>query len=240
MAAHDHALADTAGVSGDRREFHEPMPDAVSLAVGIVEDDRGTREGLAALVGGTPGFRCVGTFASVEDALRGLAAAVPHVLLLDIHLPGLSGSEGVRLLRDRYPVTQVLMLTVYAEEERVFESLCNGACGYLLKKTPPARLLEAIVEAHKGGSPMSPDIARKVVGALQRTGPLEKPDQALTPHEARIIRMLAEGDSYQEVGDRLGITVNTVRNYIRRIYEKLQVHTKSAAVSKALRTRLIP
>jgi DNA-binding NarL/FixJ family response regulator len=216
------------------------MADQPALAVSVVEDDRGTREGLAALIGGTPGFRCVGAYASVEQALEGLARAVPDVLLLDIHLPGVAGSEGVRLLRERYPRMQVLMLTVFAEEERVFESLCNGACGYLLKKTPPARLLEAITEAHRGGSPMSPDIARKVVVALQRTGPVEKLEQALTPHEARIVRMLAEGDSYQEIGERLGITVNTVRNYIRRIYEKLQVHTKSQAVSKALRGRLIP
>ncbi len=216
------------------------MADQPALAVSIVEDDRGTREGLAALIGGTPGFRCVGTYASIEHALKELVGAVPDVLLLDIHLPGMAGSEGVRLVRERYPRTQVLMLTVFAEEERVFESLCNGACGYLLKSTPPARLLEAIVEAHHGGSPMSPDIARKVVAALQRTGPIERPEQALTPHEVRIVRMLAEGNSYQEVGERLGITVNTVRNYIRRIYEKLHVHTKSQAVSKALRGRLIP
>ncbi len=213
--------------------------DAV-LAVSVVEDDRGTRDGLAALIGGTAGFRCVGTYPSVEDALKGMTGAVPDVILLDIHLPGVIGSEGVRHLRDRYPHTQVLMLTVFAEEERVFESLCNGACGYLLKKTPPARLLDAITEAHQGGSPMSPEIARKVVAALQRRGPVQRPDQALTPHETRIVRLLAEGDSYQDVGERLGITVNTVRNYIRRIYEKLQVHTKSEAVSKALRGRLIP
>ena len=175
-----------------------------------------------------------------DEALRGLAAALPDVLLLDIHLPGLPGSKGVRLLREKYPRMQVLMLTVFAEEERIFESLCNGACGYFLKKTPPARILEAIREAHHGGSPMSPEIARKVVVAMQITGRVEQPEQALTPHEARIIRMLAEGDSYQEVGNRLGITVNTVRNYIRRIYEKLHVHTKSEAVSKALRGRLIP
>ena len=216
------------------------MAGAASLAVAVVDDDRGTREGLSALIGGTPGFHCVGTYGSVDEALKGLAAAVPGVLLLDINLPGLSGSEGVRLLRDRYPQMQVLMLTVFAEEERIFESLCGGACGYLLKKTPPARLLEAISEAAQGGSPMSPEIARKLVVVLQRTGPVEKPEHALTPHEARIIRMLADGDSYQEVGERLGITVNTVRNYIRRIYEKLHVHTKSEAVSKALRGRLIP
>jgi len=216
------------------------MPVDPFLAVGIVEDDRGTREGLAALVGGTPGFRCVGAYASVEHALKGLERATPDVLLLDIHLPGVSGSQGVRVLRDRYPRMQVLMLTIYAEEERIFESLCNGACGYLLKKTPPARLLEAIVEAHEGGSPMSPDIANKVVRALQESGPVKKPEQSLTPHEARIVRMLADGDSYQDVGDRLGVTVNTVRNHIRHIYEKLHVHTKSEAVSKAIRGRLIP
>ena len=217
------------------------MPgDTSSLAVAVIDDDRGTCEGLAALIGGTPGFRCVGTYGSVEEALRRLADVMPDVLLLDINLPGVSGSEGVRLLRDRCPGVQVLMLTVFAEEERIFESLCNGACGYLLKKTPPARLLDAIVEAHGGGSPMSPDIARKVVVALQRPGPIDKTEQTLTPHERRIIGLLADGNSYEDVGDRLGITVNTVRNYIRRIYEKLHVHTKSQAVSKALRGRLIP
>lgn len=212
----------------------------ITLSVGVVDDDPGTREALAALIGGTSGFRCVGKYASVHEALSGCPAAVPDVLLLDIHVPGLSGSEGVQLLRDRYPTTQVLMLTVFAEEERIFESLCNGACGCLLKRTPPAKLLDAITEAHQGGSPMSPEIARKVVNALQKTRPLQSRGQPLTPHDVRIVRMLAEGDSYQEVGERLGITVNTVRNHIRRIYDKLHVHTKSQAVSRALRGRLIP
>ena len=213
--------------------------DTSPLAVAVIDDDRGTREGLAALIGGTPGFRCAGTYGSVEEALKRLADAAPDVVLLDINLPGLSGSEGVRLLRDRCPRAQVLMLTVFAEEERIFESLCNGACGYLLKKTPPARLLDAIAEAHAGGSPMSPDIARKVVVALQRPAPIDTPDQTLTPHERRIIGLLADGSSYQDVGEHLGITVNTVRNYIRRIYEKLHVHTKSEAVSQGLRRGLI-
>jgi DNA-binding NarL/FixJ family response regulator len=209
------------------------------IDVAIVEDDRATREALAALVGGTPGFRTVGTFGSVEEALEGLARSDPHLLLLDINLPGTPGSQGVRQLREKYPGLQVIMLTVFAEEERIFESLCNGACGYLLKRTPPGRLLEAMREAHEGGSPMSPDIARKVVAAFQHGKSAEKTAHGLTPHEVRIVRMLAAGDSYQEVAGQLGITVNTVRNYIRSIYEKLQVHSKSEAVSKALRGRLI-
>jgi DNA-binding NarL/FixJ family response regulator len=208
------------------------------ITVAIVEDDRATREALDALIGGTPGFRSAGTFGSVEEALVGLAARPADLLLLDVHLPGVAGSVGVRLIRERYPRLQVVMLTVFAEERRLFESLCNGACGYLLKRTPPARLLDALREAHEGGSPMSPDIARKVVTAFQKAPP-EPAEQALTPHEIRIIRMLASGDSYKEVADQLSITVNTVRNYIRSIYDKLQVHTKSEAVSKALRGRLI-
>lgn len=216
------------------------MSEERPVTVCVIEDDRGTREGLQALIAGTSGYRCTGTFASVEEAMRGLVAVPADVVLLDIHLPGIPGSEGVRLLRERFPQSQVVMLTVFAEEERIFESLCNGACGYLLKKTPPARLLEAISDAYCGGSPMSSEIARKVVVSLQRSRPDEQPERALTPHEARILRMLADGDSYQEVGDRLGISVNTVRNYIRQIYEKLHVHTKSQAVSKALRGRLIP
>jgi DNA-binding NarL/FixJ family response regulator len=224
---------------------HEPREMSVTdagIRVAIVEDDAPTRDALDALIGRTPGFRSVATFGSVEEALAGLSAASPDLLLLDIHLPGMSGSQGVRLLRGRYPGLQVVMLTVFAEEERIFESLCNGACGYLLKRTPPARLLEALREAHEGGSPMSPDIARKVVAAFQHPPPAEREgeaEQALTPHEVRIVRMLANGDSYREVADQLDITINTVRNYIRSIYEKLQVHTKSEAVSKALRGRLI-
>jgi DNA-binding NarL/FixJ family response regulator len=211
----------------------------VDVSVAIVEDDRGTREGLAALIAGTAGFRCTGMYESVEEAIRGLESAPADVLLLDIHLPGMLGSDGVRLIRERFSRTQVLMLTVFAEEERIFESLCNGACGYLLRKTPPARLLEAIAEAHGGGSPMSPEIARRVVASFQRQNSPDRVEQALTPHEIRILRLLAEGSSYQEVGERLRISVNTVRNYIRNIYEKLHVHTKSEAVSKALRDRLI-
>ena len=209
------------------------------INVVVVEDDRFTREGLALIISGTPGYNCVGAYSSVEEALRRLAGKSPDVMLLDIHLPGMLGSEGVRVLKQKHPSLQVLMLTIFAEQDKIFESICNGACGYLLKKTPPARLLEAIREAHNGGSPMSPEIARKVVTLFQKSGPPEKLDQQLTPQEKRLLALLAEGYSYNVAAERLNISINTVRNYIRSIYDKLHVHSKSEAVSKALRNRLI-
>jgi len=209
------------------------------IGVAIVEDDASLREGLAMLIAGTAGYQLVGQYSSVEDALGSLPPKAADVLMLDIHLPGMLGSEGVRPLRERHPGLQVLMLTVFAEEDKVFESICNGACGYLLKKTPPARLLEAIREAHEGGSPMSPEIARKVVSLFQKIHQPANPEERLTPHELRLLKMLAEGHSYQSAGGLLDISVNTVRNYIRSIYGKLHVHSKSEAVTKALRSRLI-
>ena len=210
-----------------------------SIRVAIIEDDRATREGLGMLIHGTPGYRCVATFRSVEDALRSVANDAPDVLLLDIDLPGMSGSKGISLLKQKHPSVEILMLTVYAEEGKVFESICNGACGYLLKETPPARLLEAIAEAHRGGAPMTPEIARKVVTLFQKTGPPEKIDSQLTPQELRLLKLLVEGYSYQGSADRLNISVNTVRDYIRTIYDKLHVHSRSQAVAKALRSRII-
>ena len=198
-----------------------------SINVVVVEDDRFTREGLSLIISGTPGYNCVGAFGSVEEALRRMEGNCPHVMLLDINLPGMPGSEGVKVLKEKYPSLEILMLTVYAERDKVFESICNGASGYLLKKTPPAKLLEAIREAHDGGSPMSPEIARKVVTLFQQSGPPAKLDQQLTPQEKRLLALLAEGYSYQVASERLNISVNTVRNYIRSIYEKLHVHSKS-------------
>jgi DNA-binding NarL/FixJ family response regulator len=207
------------------------------LRVMIVEDDRATREGLAALIGGTPGFAAAGQFRSVEDALK--TSAGPDVILLDIHLAGMSGSRGVPLLAEKFPAAKIVMLTVFDGTEEVFESICNGACGYLLKKTPPAKLIEAISEARNGGAPMTPEIAIKVVELFREFAPGPKADCGLTAREQDVLALLAEGFSYTGIGARLGITANTVRNYIRTIYEKLQVHSRSEAVSKALRRRLI-
>ena len=209
------------------------------LRVAIVEDDRTTREALATLIEGTPGFRCVGRYGSVDEALETVRDRSADVLLLDINLPGMSGAKGVRLFRERCPSTEVLMLTVYADQDAVFESICNGAVGYLLKKTPPAKLLDAIREAAAGGAPMSPEVARRVVTLFRRTAPPEPQTEPLTPQELRLLQLLADGQSYQATATRLDISVNTVRSYIRSVYDKLHVHSKSEAVSRALRHGLI-
>jgi DNA-binding NarL/FixJ family response regulator len=160
-------------------------------------------------------------------------------MLLDIHLPGMLGSEAVKIFREKFPSMQILMLTIYAEQDKVFESICNGANGYMLKKTPPAKLLDAIKEAHEGGAPMSPEIARKVVSLFQKTAPPEIIEEQLTMQEVRLLKLLSEGYSYQNAAGQMNVSINTVRNYIRSIYEKLHVHSKNEAVSKALRNRII-
>jgi DNA-binding NarL/FixJ family response regulator len=213
-------------------------PPGAPIRVAVVEDDRATREGLAMLIGGSPGFACKETFRSVEDAAAGLPVAGVDVILLDIHLPGVLGSRGAANLAARCPGAAIVMLTVYEEEDLIFESLCNGAVGYLLKRTPPAQLLEAIREALHGGAPMSPEIARKVIAAFRgRMQP--KPEAALTEQEVRLLKLLSEGKSYQACAQQLNVAVDTVRNYIRSVYRKLQVHSRSAAVAVALRSGLI-
>ncbi len=215
-------------------------PEAIRVA--IVEDDRALRSGLAQLIDGTAGFSCRATYGSVEAALDAAPGNAPDVVLLDIGLPGMQGSTGVAFLRQRLPAAAILMLTVFEDSAQIFESLCNGACGYLLKRTPPARLLESIREAHEGGSPMSPAIARRVVELFRQVAPAAGaagPAPALTPAERRLLVLLVEGLRYQECAERLGISVHTVRSCIRAIYEKLQVHSKSAAVARAIRERLV-
>jgi DNA-binding NarL/FixJ family response regulator len=210
-----------------------------TLRVVIVEDDHTTRSGLAALIEGTSGYSCVGQYPSVEHALRGMRQGAIDVVLLDVNLPGMSGSEGVRAIRERCPAAEVLMLTVYTGEDKIFESICNGAVGYLLKTTPPAKLLEAIREAADGGAPMSPEIARRIVTLFRKTAPAEPLIEQLTTQELRLLQLLAEGHRYRAAGEQLGISVNTVRSYVRNIYDKLHVHSKSEAVSRALRRGLI-
>ena len=212
------------------------MPDDIKVA--IVEDQRQTREGLTAIIGGTPGYRAVGSFASMEEALAKLAWEPPDVLLLDIQLPGMSGIEGVRHVRSRFPALPILMLTVYADDDHIFEAICSGACGYMLKDTPPARLLEAIRELHAGGAPMTPEIARKVVRMFHKVIPPRDEDEQLSPRELDILRLLCDGHSYKTAAGALSISTDTVRFHIRNVYRKLHVHSKSEAVLRALRSGL--
>lgn len=213
------------------------------IKVAIIEDRRDIREGLAMLINGTEGYRCTNAFGSMEDALlvvRDLPARdLPNVVLVDIGLPGISGIEGIVILRDRHPELAMLMLSVYDDDDRIFDALCAGACGYLLKNTPPARLLESIDEAVMGGSPMSPEIARRVVKLFREIRPPATADYQLTPHETRLLKLLVDGHNYKTAAQELKVSVNTISFHMRNIYEKLQVHSKSEAVSKALRHRLI-
>jgi DNA-binding NarL/FixJ family response regulator len=209
------------------------------IKVAIIEDLRDIREGLAALLNGTEGYRCVGKFGSVEEALRNLQRDLPDVILSDIGLPGMDGIEGVRIIKEKHPEMTILMLSVYNDNERIFDALCAGACGYLLKKTPPARIVESLNEALGGGAPMSPEIARKVITLFRDVRPPERVDYDLTPHETRLLKLLIDGHTKKTAAAEIGVSVNTVSFHLKRVYEKLQVHSKSEAVAKALKNRIV-
>lgn len=191
------------------------------------------------LINGTQGFRCCGSWRSMEEAFQEVDAAAPDVVLNDIALPGMSGIEGIRILKERFPSLAILMLTVHQDDERIFDAICAGACGYLLKKTPPARLLEALKEAVSGGAPMSPEVAARVVSLFREIRPPDRSGCDLSPHEIRLLKLFVEGHNYKTAAAELGVTVHTISFHLRNIYSKLQVHSKSEAVAKAIRNRLV-
>ena len=209
------------------------------LAVVIIEDVRDVREGLAILINGSPGFRCTRSFRSMEEALTGVASARPQVVLTDLGLPGMSGIDGIRLLQEQVPGVPILALTVHDSDEKVFAALCAGASGYLLKNTPPARLLDSLREVADGGAPMSPEIARRVVALFRDFRPSSQASYHLTPQENELLKLLVDGHHKKTAAQAMGISVNTVSFHLKNIYEKLQVHSKTEAVAKALRERLI-
>jgi len=208
------------------------------IGVALIEDQRVTREGLSLLIGGSPGFEICGQYESMEHALEQIPGSPPDVLLADIGLPGMSGIEGVRRIHGLMPELPILMLTVHEDSDSVFSAVCAGAWGYLLKETPPARLLESIRELYEGGAPMSPGIARKVVLMFHKAVP-PKEDMQLSLRQLEILRMLAEGHSYKACAATLDIGMDTIRSHVRKIYERLHVHSRSEAVWKALQGGLL-
>jgi DNA-binding NarL/FixJ family response regulator len=209
------------------------------VTAAVIEDQREIREGLRTLINGTLAHHCTGAFRSMEEALERICLDVPDVILVDIGLPGISGIEGIPMLRERYPTTKILVLTVYDDDDRIFSALCAGACGYLLKKTPPARLLESLKEAADGGGPMSPEVAHRVVNLFRDFRPVEPAGHDLTPHEVRLLKLLADGHNYKTAAAELKVSVNTIAFHMKHIYEKLHVHSKSEAVAKALRRGIV-
>ncbi len=227
MTAHS-ARADPSSASGTRR-----------VEVLIVEDQREVREGLAALIHGTPGFSCNRYFRTMEEALPAIASDPPDVVMTDIALPGLSGIDGIAILRTTHSELPVLALSIYDNDDKVFNALCAGASGYVLKNTPPARLIESLQEVAAGGAPMSPEVARRVVRLFRTFRPVPEASYRLTPQESEVLRLLAEGHHKKTAANAMGLSVNTVSFHLKHVYEKLQVHSKSEAVAKALRERLV-
>ncbi len=209
------------------------------IDVAIVEDDDDMRTTLQRLIESTKGFSCTGAFESCEDALEMIQAERPDVILMDINLPGMSGIEGVRQIKSFYPQANILMQTVYQDDDNIFRSICAGASGYLLKRTSKEQLLNAIREVHSGGAPMNAGIARRVMELFRKTAVPVREESSLTAREIDILIALVDGCSYKMIADRHSISIETVRNHIKHIYEKLHVHSKSEAVAKALKERLV-
>ncbi|HTQ49522.1 MAG TPA: response regulator transcription factor [Candidatus Acidoferrales bacterium] len=213
------------------------MPDK-PITFLIVDDDTGLRDSIVRYLTVKGGFVCVGQYGRAQDALANLPGECPSVVLMDIKMKGMDGIECVRRLKEKMPDILIIMLTVFEEEDLIFDALMAGATGYLLKRQPPEQLLEAIHELLAGGSPMSATIARKVVKLLLRSGDQGKPSGKahlpLSERQREMLELLSAGEPYKAIADKMGLSIHTVRGYIRRIYEKLQVHSRTEAVAKYL------
>ena len=210
-----------------------------SIEVVIIEDMRDVREGLAALIDGTPGFRCARSYRTMEDALAGAGIGTSEVILTDIALPGMSGIEGIRVLRVRFPDIPILALTVHDSDEQGLRRALRGRIRLPAEEHAARRLLEALREVAAGGAPMSPEVARRVVRLFREFRPPDRAPYRLTPQESELLKLLADGHHRKTAAHELGISVNTVAFHLKNVYEKLQVHSKTEAVAKALRERLI-
>ena len=210
------------------------------IKVAIVEDNESIRQSLHAIIGDAPGYENAGVYENAEDALEDIPVKKPDVVLMDINLPGMNGIECVKLLKGKNVASQFLMCTVYEEDEKVFEALKAGAMGYIIKKTPPAQLLEAITDLKNGGSPMSSQIARKVVASFNQKKSKSKESESLSTRENEILDLLAKGFRYKEIGDKLFISTETVRRHVHNIYEKLHVSSRTDAINKVYRNNTLP
>jgi DNA-binding NarL/FixJ family response regulator len=206
----------------------------MTITVSIVDDDPGLRDSIGQFLKTARGFKCLSVYASAEEALAGIPAESPDVVLMDINMAGVDGIECTRRLKVLAPDVHILMLTVYEDTDRIFKALTAGASGYLLKRVAPAKLLEAIRDVHSGGSPMSGPIARKVVQFFQQGSPPKGENEGLSTRERQVLQFLAQGYAYKQIGDELGVSIDTTRTYIRRIYEKLHVHSRTEAVVRFL------
>lgn len=210
------------------------------IKVAIFEDNRSLREGLAAMIGGTPGFECSGAFPNCNSLLKNISQAKPDVILMDIEMPGINGIEAVAMIKVEFPGIKILMETIFDDDEKIFNSICAGAEGYILKHTTPAEIMEAITEIHEGGSPMTPSIANRVLKMVKvrpESGSKESFD--LSAREKEILTCLVKGMSYKMIADTCFISIETVNVHIKNIYKKLHVHSKSEAVAKAIRGKIV-
>ncbi|MAT56893.1 MAG: DNA-binding response regulator [Ignavibacteriae bacterium] len=204
------------------------------ISVAIVEDDDEIRENLSLLINGTPGFSCIATFPNCKESLKYFDNEIPDIVLMDIGLPEVNGIECIKLIKKKYSSLDILVLSIHENDQYVFDALCAGATGYLTKDSSPTRILDAIKEAYDGGAPMSSQIARMVVGSFKIQPPPE-----LTPREFEVLNELVKGSSYKVIAEALFISEETVRRHIKSIYRKLEVHSKSEAVAKAIKERLV-
>ena len=219
------------------------LPSAIRVV--IIEDLPEIREGLRKILDVSPGYSCLATYETMEKALDGIPELMkaseerPSVVLIDIGLPRMSGTDGIGILKKQFPDLHFIVLTVFNDDRRIFEALCAGATGYLVKKTPTTEILKSVREVVDGGAPMSPEVARRVVTLFRNWRPPQKVDYNLTPHELRVLKLLVDGHIYKTAATELKVTVNTISFHVRKIYDKLQVHSKTEAVALAIKNNLV-
>ena len=212
----------------------------MDIKVAIFEDNSNMREGLYQLINGSHGFTCTGAFPNCDDLISRIEKSDPDVIVMDIEMPGMSGIEGVKLVKENFPEIKILMETIFEDDKKIFDSICAGAEGYILKNTPPVEILEAIKEIYEGGSPMSPTIANRVLKMVKSQHSSDSKNLFnLTDREKEILSCLVEGMSYKLIADECSISIDTVNVHIKNIYKKLQVHSKSEAVAKAIKGRIV-